>query len=66
MPITLSADRITRCSLALSLATAAGNQVMMEWADRLNDGGVKLNHQRSRLPSFFKLPEEEDPHVGLL
>ena len=30
-PITLSADRITRCSLALSLATAAGNQVMMEW-----------------------------------
>ena len=28
-PITLSAERITRCSLALSLATAAGNQVMM-------------------------------------
>ena len=28
-PITLSAERITRCSLALSLAAAAGNQVMM-------------------------------------
>ena len=31
MSITLSTERITRCSLALSLATAAGNQVMMEW-----------------------------------
>ena len=28
-PITFSAERITRCSLALSLAAAAGNQVMM-------------------------------------
>ena len=30
-PITLSAERITRCSLTRSFAAAAGNQVMMEW-----------------------------------
>ena len=28
-PITLSADRMTRCSLALSLAAAPGNQTVM-------------------------------------
>ena len=28
-PITLSAERISRCSLTLSLAAAAGNQMMM-------------------------------------
>ena len=29
-PITLSVQHITRCSLALSLAAAAGNQMMAE------------------------------------
>ena len=29
-PITLSAERITRCNLMRSFASAAGNQVMME------------------------------------
>ena len=28
-PITLSAERMTRCNLALSLAVAAGNQMVM-------------------------------------
>lgn len=30
-PITLSAERTTRCSFRRSLAAVAGNQVMMEW-----------------------------------
>ena len=33
--------------------------------DRLNDDGVELSHHRPQQPTFFKLPEEEHPHVGL-
>lgn len=48
VPVTRSADLITRCSLAWSLAAAAGNQVMMECVDGLNDSSVKLSHDGSR------------------
>lgn len=66
-PINRSNLRITCCSLARSLAAAAGNQVMME-NDRMDyDGHVKLDHEVCRTSEFPQLSEEvQPPSLGKL